>query len=152
MRTIVLFFAALVLTSAGIVPMTASPASAAQIKGRQILNSKPFSDTTGNCSCNWLWYTIGAKPGTLKVTVALTGSFSHELAPTYAIRVYLFKGSHLVKFGQAGCRATDTHCHSTVQETLHVSRQSVYYMEIEGPGADGIVFTARVVGHMYRVQ
>jgi len=121
------------------------------LMGRVIDTTHPFHDATGNCSCNWQWYTIGVRPGTLRI-VATLHSYAGKMAPTWAIRVVLLQGKHQVKVGQAACLATHTSCNQSVTLTTRVSRSTIYYVEVEGPGASQISYTMRFAGALFQLH
>src|SRR5207245_891732 len=106
---------------------------------------------TGNCSCNWQWYTFGMNPGKLTVTATMH-TFQHALAKSWGIRLFLYKGKSLLTWKQTACWSTQTKCERTISVGSNVRKQGIYYVKVEGPGADGIQFTIRVSGNMYTLK
>ncbi|GAC1398461.1 MAG: hypothetical protein NVSMB52_12030 [Chloroflexota bacterium] len=152
MRHFFFVIGALLAISSGATPLQAASRGPDPIKGHEIFTSKAVYGTTGNCSCNWQWYTIGAKPGTLRLKISMSGAYQKTMAPTFGIRVRLYLGKHFLKFGQTACYATDRHCHGLISETVRVSKRSLYFLQVQGLGADGIGFSTQVLGNIYRIR
>lgn len=117
----------------------------------QVIGVAPVSGTTGNCSCVYQWYTIGLRSGPVEVSTELRG-YTNGYGPTYGMRVFLYHGETLLSSGQVGCFAKQRHCNQFVRMHARIKSASPYYLRVEGPGADGVMYTLRVTGHVYGLR
>lgn len=117
----------------------------------QIIGVAPVSGITGNCSCVYQWYTIGLRSGPVEVSAELRG-YTIGYGPTYGMRVFLYHGQTLLSSGQVGCFAKQRHCNQFARMHARIKSAGPYYLRVEGPGADGVMYTLRVIGHVYGLR
>src|SRR5437588_12592102 len=103
----------LILSLSGWMLSAGALAKGVPFKGYVVESSRPIAQTTGNCPCNMNTFTIGAKPGTLRVTAVLT-SFGLAFTSVYGIRLRLYAGKNFVVAGQAACRTSQKRCNQAV--------------------------------------
>jgi hypothetical protein len=121
----------------------------------QVLNQnitlKPF---TSSCACDARWYTVGLRPGTVRVSAqVLACGMSRN--PTCGINVFLLQAANTprtVRVGQASCSMHPFHCGAAANLAYSVTQQGVYYMLVRGLGADSIRFSLRLQGNLYTLH
>jgi hypothetical protein len=121
------------------------------VKGQIIVNSAPVHQTTGSCSCVWPWYTFGMNSGRMTVTATMS-TYQRALTPSWGIRLFVYHGSHLVGWSQTACWSKQKKCVKTVRVSGTVKSRQIFYARVEGPGADGVVFTIAVKGPIYTLH
>lgn len=115
-------------------------------KGHNVTDSKPIQATTGNCVCEDNWYTVGVNAGTMHVKAVLKTYAARLNVPSYAIRIFLYEGAKALQWTQAYCLIKQRHCGHTAQLTVHVTRSTIYYVKVEGPGAEGTQYSLQFQG------
>lgn len=139
------------LLLSGLLWSMSSPALAsngAPFKGELIDSSKTISNVTGGCTCLANWYTFAMNPGSFSVTAVLKG-YGMKLTSIYGLRVSLYSGSpsHQISYAQTACFASARACNRAARIRRHVRRSTVFYLEIYGPGANGVRYTLAVHGN-----
>jgi len=120
------------------------------VKGMRINDSTTISRVTGNCQCNWEWFTVGLKPGTLTVSATIK-SCAGMMAPACGMYIDLIRGNAMLTRAQSGCYGSKSHCNQPLDLTYRISRQGVYYLMVHGAGAQEVTYAMRVRGNIYRL-
>jgi hypothetical protein len=126
-------------------------ASGPLLRGQEIDQNTTIYDTTGICSCEVKWFTVGLAPGTVSIAADLR-SATFNRGPTYGLSVLLLHGSSTVTWGKTACTASQVHCNKWVRLTHRVTSRGVYYLEIIGLGAEIIPYALTVRGAIYRLH
>jgi hypothetical protein len=148
-RRLVLSFALTAGLLIGSFPLTAS-AHGPKLRGVEIDRSGVITATTGNCNCNWQYYTLGLRAGPIRIDVKLSrvhGAF----APAFGARLFLSQATdgNAVAHTQVGCMAKQTNCGAMMRLETRISHPGVYYILVSGDGALKIPFTMSVRGRVY---
>ncbi len=116
-----------------------------------VRRSRTFRDVTGTCSCNWKWYTVGLRPGraTFDLTVRSAQSIGQS---TYDARVSIFRGGTTLAANVASCSRAEKTCGHSVHMTYPIRQTDVYYVLVQGEGADGVHFSLHIRGSTYRLR
>ncbi|HCG03327.1 MAG TPA: hypothetical protein DEV93_22665 [Chloroflexi bacterium] len=122
------------------------------IQGTILQSNRAVIGITGNCSCDYKWYTIGLHPG--KVTVSLKMmSVALKMGPAYELKADLERRNRqIIGQGQQACWRTAKNCTLTVHFTAKIFRSQPYYLHVMGNGAEGLKYTAQVQGSIYRLK
>jgi hypothetical protein len=122
------------------------------IQGTVLQSNRAVIGITGNCSCDYKWYTIGLHPG--KVTVSLKMmSVALKMGPAYELKADLERRNRtILGQGQAACWRATKHCVLSVRFTAKVFHSAPYYLHVMGNGSEGLKYTAQVQGSIYRVK
>ncbi len=137
------------LVVACLIPMLLSPADARglPLKGQLLTSNEALNLTTGNCTCDTNWLTFGVGPGSVRIDAALK-SFDMGFGFSYAVRVAVLQGNNAVTFGQAACAVKQKHCTQVLHLRFVAHSRTIYYIRVEGPGAEGIHYRLTVRGNL----
>jgi hypothetical protein len=126
-------------------------ARSAPVKGLVIAGQRPMGGQTGDCLCEWQWYTVGLNPGNVRITANM-GEPSQTLAPVWSLRLVLLKGSSAVASSNATCARSTKLCKASAKVTLRIHSRGVYYIRIEGRAANLIPYGLIVKGNIYKIK
>lgn len=112
------------------------------LKG-QLIGPGVTSGTTGNCVCDLKWYTFAASRGPAQVTAKLL-SAGLPFSPTYGLRVYVYRGSTFVNWSQTACYRKQRACNQIARVRFTATPGALYYIKVEGPGAEDVHYTLSV--------
>jgi hypothetical protein len=121
------------------------------VKGLIIASSRPVGGQTGDCLCEWQWYTVGLNPGKILITANM-GEPSHTLAPIWSMRLVVLKGSSAVASADATCTRSFKLCRASAKVNLRVRSRGVYYIRVEGRAANLIPYGLVVRGSIYKIR
>jgi hypothetical protein len=121
------------------------------VRGRVIDQSMTVDDTTGVCSCEVKWFTIGLAPGVVRVAAELKSS-SFSRGPTYGMSVLFMQGTSTLTWGKVACQVTRLQCYKWVRLSHRITRRGVYYVEVIGLGAEIIPYALQIQGAIYRLH
>ena len=117
-------------------------------KGLEIDHNRQLTMMTGYARSDWKWATVGLQPG--RVTVAATLlRCGQAAAPTCGLIADLMRGSRTIRSAEVGCYTSHRTCGQTARVTFDVTKAGVYYIVIQGLGADSIKYRMRVQGNIY---
>lgn len=122
------------------------------IQGAVLQSNRTVVGITGNCSCDYKWYTIGLKPG--KVTVSLKMvSVALKMGPSYELKADLQRrNGEIIGQGQQACWRAAKNCTLSVHFTAKLFRSQPYYIHVMGNGSEGLKYTLKVQGPIYRLK
>ncbi|MGI8827746.1 MAG: hypothetical protein ACR2JC_19360 [Chloroflexota bacterium] len=125
-------------------------AQAAQpkLKGNLIEAPATLTGLTGSCQCDWQWYTVGLRPGTVSLTATLRRD-GPIMAPSYALFVSLIRGGSVLKTVQVSCSSTRPRCGRHVTLSHRIATSGVYYLLVRGEGSAAMQFSVQVRGKLY---
>jgi hypothetical protein len=129
-------------------PVPAHAAHGPLLRGRQLDQNTTISDTTGECSCQVKWFTIGLAPGIVRIAAQPKSSMFGG-GPTYGMSVLLYRGSAALTWGQTSCQTTHRRCSKVIHLTYRIKQRGVYYLQIVGLGAQVIPYTMQVHGVVF---
>lgn len=130
-----------------------APASAhgPSSKGQEIGRATTIASTTGACVCDDRWYTVGLKPGVLR----LTGALAHcddPRAAACSITVFLLRGNVQVRQFGASCLKSAGPCTQGSSAQYRVSQRGAYYVLVRGGGGENVRFTLTFRGPVYALH
>ncbi len=135
-----------VLLTLALLPLASGVASAKGIplKGQILDSNKGMTLTTGNCSCDTNWFTLGVRPGPVQISAALK-TYDMGFGFSYAVRVTVLQGGQSVAYGQAACSVKQKHCNQVARIRFQAKSRAIYYLRVEGPGAEGVRYILDVL-------
>lgn len=116
--------------------------------GREIDRSTAVSGSTGTCDCDWTWYTLGLRPGTVTVSAAVH-SFTAQGGPSYGIRAVLMQNGRDLTGSGVSCSSSQWQCNKSLHFSYRIRGAGVYYLAVKGVGGSGITYTMWVRGTIY---
>ncbi|HEX6509169.1 MAG TPA: hypothetical protein VF221_16190 [Chloroflexota bacterium] len=121
------------------------------LKGQQITGAQWIVGHTGDCICDEQWYTLGLRPGPVTVDAHLLFS-TMKLQPTYSLLIWFNQGETNLKFAEKTCPRALKICNKVLGFTTHIAHAGVYYLLVKGRNAEGITYSIRVRGKLYRLH
>jgi len=123
-------------------------AQQSKLRGYLFTRSSTVRGITGSCECQWKWYTVGLRPGTVRITATARQDGPIQ-APTYAVLVSLQRGGTSVSDGQVACDVTAKHCSNVLHMRASISQPGVYYILVHGEGSISIAYNLNLSGNVY---
>jgi hypothetical protein len=132
----------------------ASPARALAhgpaLKGMEIDRNTVVTATTGNCSCQDRWYTVGLDRGTATITATVQDCQSNLIKLCVA-EAFLLRNTSQLAGTHVVCHHL-AHCGLSRSITYHVKQKGAYYVLVQGSGSLLIHYTLRLHGHVYALH
>jgi hypothetical protein len=122
------------------------------LKGRVLTHSVSFQGTTGACTCNDQWFTMGLKPGAVKVTVRLGACQGAPKGGVCSTEAYLLRGDEQLAGVTPSCFVSKTACNRTKSFTYRITQRGAYYLYVRGAGAYAIHYTLSLRAAMYQLH
>lgn len=123
-------------------------AHGAILKGMEVDHSVSLQGSTGSCSCDDRWFTMGLAPGTVKITAELQHCGT-TATKTCAIEAYLSHGKTDLGAATPACFSSQKHCNRSQTITYHVKKRGAYYLFVRGAGSLLIYYMLRIRGNLY---
>jgi hypothetical protein len=122
------------------------------IQGAVLQSNRAVVGITGNCSCDYKWYTIGLRPGRVTVSLKMI-SVALKMGPSYELKADLQRrNGEIIGQGQQACWRATKNCTLSVHFTAKLFRSQPYYIHVMGNGSEGLKYKLQVQGPIYRLR
>jgi hypothetical protein len=119
-------------------------------RGLEVDKNQTVKGVVGQQSAEWQWYTVGLRPGTVKVNLTLKG-VNLPNTPTYGLQVFLMEAatSNGLVHKQIGCASADKACNRSISFSYPISVKGPYYIVVQGLGGRSVKFSIKIQGSIY---
>lgn len=145
--SILLAAAALALTS----PSRDALAKGAPLRGQEVAGSLPLTGQTGACQCDIRWYTVGLRPGPVRIRASLR-TCGMTTAPSCELEVLWMRGGTVLKQALVPCTRSSHACRAQSTISYRVRKRGPFYLRIHGLGSEGILYSVRIYGAIYPLR
>jgi hypothetical protein len=122
------------------------------LKGMLLTHSTSWQGTTGTCTCNAQWFTMGLTRGTVRATVKLGACQNAPKGGVCSVEVFLMQGDNQLAGMTPSCFVSKSPCNKTRSFSYHVTQRGAYYLLVQGIGAYAIHYTLSLKAPIYRLH